>query len=161
MTTTQMTAPVAVTDGFGLVLSTDPVAATSYRRGVHELLAGRPEALLSFARAARHDPSFALATTGIAVATSVVGDGIRWRALQRSRTTARFATRRERQHVDIVAAALGDDPGAALALAVEHLHEFPEDAVVLSVVSRAVADSADPDLAAELRRLIAHVLEDR
>lgn len=161
MTTTPMTAPAAVTDGFGLVLSTDPVAATSYRRGVHELLGGRPEALLSFARSARHDPSFALATTGIAVATSVAGDDIRWRALQRARTTARFATRRERQHVDVVAAALGGDPGAALTLAVDHLEEFPEDALVLSVVSRAVAASGEPELAAALRRLIAHVLEDR
>ena len=145
-------------DGFGLLLSTDAVAAAAYRRGVRELLDRRPEALMTFARAARHDPHFALASAGIAVATSVAGDGVPWRALERARVAARSATRRERQHVETVTVALTGAPGLTLALAAQHLHEFPTDAVVLSVVGRAVIASGDRELAAGLRRLIAEVL---
>jgi hypothetical protein len=150
------TAPV--TDDFGLVLSTDTVAAAAYREGARALLDRRPEALLSFARAARHDPTFALASAGIAVAASVAGDGVPWRILGRAGTTARFATRRERQHVGVIAAALPGAPRLTLALGTEHLHEFPEDAVVLSIVGRTIVATADAELVGDLRGLIGDVL---
>jgi hypothetical protein len=151
------TAP-AVTDSLGLRLSTDPVAAASYRQGVHELLERRPEALLSFARSARHDPRFALACAGVAFASSVAGDGVPRRVLDRARATARVASRRERQHVEVLYAALAGPAALALALAIKHLDEFPDDVVVLSVVGRTVVDTGDPRLIARLRHLVADVL---
>ena len=148
------TAATGVTDAFGLVLSTTEEAAAAYQQGVRHLLAERPEALLSFARAARADRSFALAPAGLALAGSIAGRAAQYRAVDRARAAARLGNRRERQHVEIVAAAITGPPQLALALTIKHLDEFPEDVVVLMAARRAVTRTADRRLCIRLRKLV-------
>lgn len=125
-------------DGFGLPLTTTSASAAAwYRRGVAELLDGRPGAATSFARSVGADRRFALGLAGVAVATSVAGDGQPAVALTLAGELAHGATRRERQHVEVLAAILGSDSARAVALAREHLAEFPSDAVVAHMLGNA------------------------
>jgi len=51
-----------------------------------------------------------------------------------ARQLAATVTRRERQHIEITAAAIEGQPRAALSGAEQHLEEFPRDALVLSLL---------------------------
>jgi stage V sporulation protein SpoVS len=150
--------PAPVTDEFGLVLSTSVEAARHYRRGVRQLLDGSTEALTSFARAVHADGHFALGHAGVAVVTSAAGDGDPRRALGHAAADARHISRRERQHVEVLAAALTGDAVRALVLARDHLTAFPEDIVVVDAVTRVVAGCGDEALLTELSALWKGVL---
>jgi hypothetical protein len=64
------------------------------------------------------------------------------------------ASRRDRQHVQILAALIGGQVEHALALAFEHTAEFGRDPLVLHVLSRRIGDRRDPLLTSELRALL-------
>lgn len=150
--------PVAATDGFGLELSTTTDAAAHYRRGVRLLLRRRREALMAFAEAVAADADFGLGHAGCAVAVNGAGGGETRRALGRAVAGVRHATRRERQHVEVVVAAVTGDAVRALVLARDHLHEFPTDAVVVHAVTEAATRSGDEALRAELGALVRDLL---
>jgi hypothetical protein len=122
-----------------LPLTTGPTAARAHRRGADALAAGRvPEAACAFRDAVDEDPCFALAHAGLAVALSEVDDDERFEvadALERARRCSRRLTRGERHHVEIVVLALRGDVASASALALEHLTEFPDDAVVARLLA--------------------------
>jgi hypothetical protein len=55
-------------------------------------------------------------------------------AVSRVLAAARSSTRRERQHVEIVALALVGDVARAQALRAAHLAEFPDDVLIVHLV---------------------------
>ena len=57
--------------------------------------------------------------------------------LARALREARSATRRERQHVEIVGFFVHGERSRAKALAAAHLAEFPRDALIVYVLDRA------------------------
>jgi hypothetical protein len=93
-----------------------------------------------------------LAHVGVAAAQSQ-STRARFESLAIARSLVRTATRRERQHVEVVATALSSNTSRALALCGEHLREFPRDVVVLTVITNAVAMARDETLSVELNRL--------
>jgi tetratricopeptide (TPR) repeat protein len=65
----------------------------------------------------------------------IFGEAVEARAkAARARSLAARTTKRERQHVEIIASAIEGQPKAALAAAEQHLDEFPRDALVLSIL---------------------------
>jgi hypothetical protein len=107
-------------------LSTElPAAAAAYRQGVAELVAGagHSEALLYEAIAI--DPSFVLGHVAVAVTEAIAGRAVPVIALDGP------LTRPERQHVEIVTAALAGDGQRATDLRREHLMDYPGDLLVV------------------------------
>src|SRR5260370_27925800 len=60
-------------------------------------------------------------------------------AMARARETVGGATRRERQHVEVLSAFVGGEGARGFALADEHVKDFPRDAVLVNQVSSAIA----------------------
>jgi DNA-binding GntR family transcriptional regulator len=105
--------------------TTSAEAATRYRRGIAALVAGISHAEDLLAEAIAIDPDFHLARIGIAVANAVAGQAY----------AAPMPTRRplrgERQHGEIVEAALAGDRHHAADLRREHLLEYPGDLLIV------------------------------
>lgn len=119
-------------DSAGYQLTTSrPDAAAAYRDATDALLSGRPtDAALRRALAA--DPDLA-----VAAALLVAQD----RELSRVEADSALAavaraTRRERQHAEVMLALAGADHERVCALAVEHLREFPDDLPVAWAASQ-------------------------
>jgi hypothetical protein len=146
----------AVTDGFGLPLTTTPEAAAHYRVATLHLLGGDAGAVTSYVEAVRADSGFALGHVGVAVAGHSLGRDASV-GLAAARIVSRRVTRRERQHVEVVSAALHGDLARTAALGLEHLAEFPADAVAFYALSAVAADLGDPTLCAEMGRLASNV----
>jgi hypothetical protein len=64
------------------------------------------------------------------------------------------APRRDRQHVEILAAVLEDHLTQALGLAFEHLTEFGPDPLMVSVLTQRIERSPDPGLSDGLQALL-------
>ena len=124
-----------LTDRYDLPISTSSaVARDAYISGVDRLLSAYPLAEESFEQALAEDHHFALAHIGRARALQVRGRAPEARsAAAKARELAQKATPRERTHVESIALMLDGDGPSALTLLQEHLHEFPRDAVVLSL----------------------------
>ncbi|HEX4197470.1 MAG TPA: hypothetical protein VHZ26_08510, partial [Caulobacteraceae bacterium] len=123
-------------DRYGLTLSTaSDRAAGFYRDGVDRLLSAWHGADDSFDRAIAEDPGFALAhiARGRVHQLNMEAAAARARATQ-ARQLAASATPRERQHVEVLAAAIEGQPGLALSGAEQHLEAFPRDALVLALL---------------------------
>ena len=123
-------------DRYGLSLTASPAAAAAYVDAVDRLLAAREGALEGFDRAVAADPGFALAHVGRSRSLLVAGRGVEGRAA----ATAALALaggleRRERRHVEALAAAATGPGDRALALVREHLREFPRDVVALAAAN--------------------------
>lgn len=105
--------------------TTSNEAETRYRRGIAALVAGISHAEDMLAEAVAIDPDFHLARIGIAVAQAAAGQPY----------VAPVPTRRplrgERQHGEIVEAALTGDHRHAVDLRREHLLEYPGDLLVV------------------------------
>jgi hypothetical protein len=115
-----------------------------YRQGVVLLITGRPEDAIRLLRAAvTIDDRFAVALAALAVAEAEVCDDLRWRNTIDRATRQREISRRERQHVGVVALALQGRLTRASALGREHLHEFPNDEPVIHVLHTLGADIGD------------------
>ena len=123
-------------DRYDLPLTTDSEpAAAAYREGIDCILSGWIGADEALNRAIAADPDFGLAYIARARVHQLYAQSADARAMaSRARELAARATRRERQHVEVLAAAVEGRPAAALAGAEEHLEEFPRDALVLAAL---------------------------
>jgi hypothetical protein len=123
-------------DRYDLPLTTvSDRAAALYRDGADRILSAWHGAADAFDSAIVEDPAFALAHIARARVHQLNMEftEARTKAAQ-ARQLAATATRRERQHVEITAAAIEGQPGVALTGAEQHLDEFPRDALVLSLL---------------------------
>jgi hypothetical protein len=123
-------------DRYDLPLTTvSDRAAASYRDGVDRILSAWHGADDAFDRAIFEDPAFALAYIARARVHQLNMESTEARAkAAHGRELAARATRRERQHVEILAAAIEGQPKLALTGAEQHLDEFPRDALVLGLL---------------------------
>jgi hypothetical protein len=116
------------TDGSYSVTTSSALAAANYRRGVRLLTTGAPGADVELDAALRADERLAVAYAALSL--SVVPVGEQRRAVGLAQLWSPFGTRRERQHVEIVAAVLGDDVARGRALMSQHLVEYPADRII-------------------------------
>jgi Tfp pilus assembly protein PilF len=123
-------------DRYDLPLTTDSEsAAVAYREGIDCILSGWMGADEALDRAIGADPDFGLAYIARARVHQLYAESTDARAMaSRARELAARATKRERQHVEVLAATVEGRPAAALAGAEEHLEEFPRDALVLGAL---------------------------
>jgi len=125
---------MSLTDRYGLALSTmSAAAARHYQDGMDKLLSYGPGADESFAAAIAADDGFALAHAGSALFSLFQGDGATAKSsIERARGLAAGVTRRERQHVEALAAIAGGEASRGLGLIEEHVKEFPRDALLVN-----------------------------
>jgi len=138
---------MATTGRYGLELTTaSPAAAARFQEGMDRLLSYRAGAAESFAAALEADERLAVAHAGTALVATVLGDAAAARAgAARARETVQAATRRERQHVEAVSALIGGEATRGLALAEEHLREFPRDALLVNLAGSTIGFSGARD----------------
>jgi tetratricopeptide (TPR) repeat protein len=138
---------MALTDRYGLDVTTASRAALErFQDGMDRLLSYCPGAGESFAAALEADDRLAVAHAGTALVATVLGDAAAARAgAARARETVAGATRRERQHVEAVSALIGGEAARGLALAEEHLREFPRDALLVNLAGSTIGFSGARD----------------
>ena len=134
-------------DRYGFAIGTaDAGAAARYRDGVDLHLSGNPGGEAALREAAAADSGFALAPAALTV---VLRDSGKREEAQETaelaRTLAAGATRRERQHVEAIAALAEGDGARAFALMKDHLAEFPRDALILFGADRYLFYSGGED----------------
>ena len=117
---------MSLSDRYGLTLSTTSAAAARhYQDGMDRLLSYGFGADQSFAAAVAADEGFALGHAGAALFALFQGDGASAKAsIERARGLTAGVTRRERQHVEALAAIAGGESARGLALIEEHVKEF-------------------------------------
>lgn len=108
-------------------------ALDDYVRAVDLILSGNIGAQECLQRALGNDDRFALAYAALATIEQREGrlDNAR-AAVHLALECALDTTRRERQHVEVIAEAIRGNSSRALRLAKEHLLEFPRDAYILN-----------------------------
>jgi len=122
----------------------DPAAANASRRGVELLARGHPIAAFAALRdAVATDERSVPANIALAAAAHEVGDHDAWRVALMRAVTLRHASRRERQHVAVIALVLEGNLARASVLGREHLGEFPTDDLVRHVLARGGVDLTD------------------
>ena len=138
---------MTLTDRYGLDVTTASTTALErFQDGMDRLLAYRPGAAESFTAALEADDRLAVAHAGTALVATVLGDAATARAaVGRARESAAAATRRERQHVEAVSALTGGEARRGLALAEEHLREFPRDALLVNLAGSTLGFSGARD----------------
>jgi hypothetical protein len=121
-------------DRYDLPLTTaSDRAAALYRDGVDRILAAWHGADAALDAAIAEDPDFALAHVARARVHQINMEGAAARAeAATARQLAATASRRELQHVDIVASVVEGQGRQALQAAEQHLAEFPRDALILA-----------------------------
>src|SRR3954467_7729894 len=119
---------------YELPLTTESdLAASAYRAGIDCILSAWTGASEALDQAIAADPDFGLAYIARARLHQSYAENTKARAMaSRARELAAGATRRERQHVEVLAAAVEGRPAEAIAGAENHLEEFPRDALVLA-----------------------------
>ena len=124
-------------DRYGLPLTTtSPAAAAAYVDGVDLLLSANAGSADRFAAAIAADQGFALAHAARARVHQLRAEVADAKAVvAQARALASGATRREQQHVEVIALAIEAPGPAAYAAARAQLEEFPRDALVLSLVT--------------------------
>ena len=120
-------------DRHGLAISTaSDTAASQYQDGVDHYMAGNPGGEAALREAMTADPEFALAPAAL---TAVLRDIGRHEEASETanlaRTLAADVTRREKQHVEVIAVMADGDGPRSFELMREHLAEFPCDALIL------------------------------
>jgi tetratricopeptide (TPR) repeat protein len=125
---------MSLSDRYGLTLSTTSApAARHYQEGMDRLLSYGFGADQSFAAAVAADEGFALGHAGAALFSLFQGDGASAKAsIERARGLTGGVTRRERQHVEALAAIAGGESARGLAQIEEHVKEFPRDALLVN-----------------------------
>jgi len=138
---------MSLTDRYGLTLSTASAgAARNYQDGMDKLLSYGLGADQSFAAAVANDEGFALAHAGAALFSMFQGDGASAKAaIERARGLTAGATRRERQHVEALAAIAGGEATRGMALIEEHVKEFPRDALLVNQAGSTIGLGGRPD----------------
>jgi hypothetical protein len=121
------------TDGSYVITTMSREASVAYRVGVDLFLRGSADARTHLRRATQTDPTLAVAAAALALAVAedrnqsdpvLIGVDV----------APGHGTRRERQHVEILALATAGNMARARALAAEHLGDFPEDRLVRYVL---------------------------
>ena len=123
-------------DRYGLPLSTSSAdAAAAYREGVDLMFSAWTGAAEAFEHAIALDPDFALAHISRARLHTFYqqGEVARAKAATARELAVRHGTPRERSHVETLAFAIEGRSDAAIAAVLNHLQEWPRDAVVLSL----------------------------
>ena len=122
------------TDRYGLpVTTTSARAAQLYGEGVDLMLAGEFGGEAKIEEALQEDPDFALGRVTHARNLQLRGRIPEARELATVvQAASSHVSRREQQHVDVIAAAILGTGDQALAKVREHIAEFPRDAYVLS-----------------------------
>lgn len=119
------------TDGANVITTASAAAAASYARGVELLIRSSPLAAGELRAAVGADSGLAVAQAALAVdARSQGAEDDCAEALGLAVAAAPGATRRERQHVEIVSLVLRGQFGRARALRAAHLAEFPGDRLI-------------------------------
>jgi thioredoxin-like negative regulator of GroEL len=119
------------TDAMGLPISTTSAqAAAHYATGARLLVARSTGARPALEAAIAADPTFALAVAALALCVLAGGDRDGALAVLERMPAPAHATRRERQHVEIVSEVVGGNGERAHALGQDHLGEFPGDELV-------------------------------
>jgi hypothetical protein len=119
-------------------------AVELYRRGVELLAAGDPPAAgLVLRRAIAIAARFALGNVALAVAEDEAGNVAAGREALGRATAERHISRRERQHIAVIALALDGNMAKASALGREHLGEFAADVLMVDVLTHRGVDLAD------------------
>ena len=138
---------MSLTDRYGLTLSTASAgAARHYQDGMDKLLSYGLGADQSFAAAVAADEDFALAHAGAALFSLFQGDGASAKAaIERARGLTAGVTRRERQHVEALAAVAGGEATRGLGLIEEHVKEFPRDALLVNQAGSTIGLGGRPD----------------
>jgi len=130
---------MAITDRYGLPITTNAAAAAHFQRGMDAVLSYGPGADEAFVEALKADEGMAVAHAGRALVAVVQGDASTARsAIERAREVVDAATRRERQHVEALGALIAGDTTRGLALVDEHVAEFPRDALLVNQASSAI-----------------------
>ncbi len=144
---------MTITDRYDLPVTTTSAAALErFQEGMDRLLSYGPGADEAFAGALAHDQKLAVAHAGVALLALVNGDAPGARAAAgRAREAAAGATRRERQHVEALAALVAGDTARGLALVEEHVADFPRDALLVNQTSSAIGFAGAADR--EARRM--------
>ena len=125
-----------VDDLYGLCLSTSPVAAEAYNRGVGHLLRVQEGALAGISESITHDPTFALGQAGLALLGHEYCASVDVEArLAAALLHAERASERERSHVHAVV----DHVRGESRPLIRHLREHPRDALLLSVAVPTIA----------------------
>jgi tetratricopeptide (TPR) repeat protein len=124
---------MAIDDGYGNPLTTaSPDAASHYAEGIRRTLARNSGGRDSLEAAVAAGPELAIAQATLGRALALGGDATAGRGRIAAATKlAERATRRERQHVAILAQLTDPDAPAAMPLMEEHLAEFPRDAYIV------------------------------
>ncbi|MGY3440499.1 Tfp pilus assembly protein PilF [Bradyrhizobium sp. USDA 4473] len=125
-----------ICDRYGLPLTTtSDRAAAYYVDGVDRMLAALLGADAAFEAAIADDPDFALAHLGRARVHQLNMEGAAARAKAAdARRLAAAASRRERQHIEIIASVIEGQGKKAMTAAEQHLAEYPRDAQILSLL---------------------------
>ncbi|MBI5088207.1 MAG: hypothetical protein HZB15_04925 [Actinobacteria bacterium] len=119
------------------LLSTHSAAAVLYREAVVLLVGGRTDDAIQFLRAALLvDDGFAVAHAALALAEWQAFGGDAWRESIARASGQRDVSRRERQHVAVIALVLGGHVERASALGSELLQVFPTDHAVAFALAR-------------------------
>lgn len=120
-------------DRYGLPLSTaSRKAAQAYREGIDLHLSGYPGAEERLRQALAEDEGFALAHAALARLQQLYSRMTEARA-SLARARALGGSPREMAHVAILGFLLEGQPGQALKALLEHLEEYPRDALLLSL----------------------------
>lgn len=124
------------TDRYHLVLSTAcEAAAERYRAGVDLMLSAWPGAAAELDQALAHDPQFAMACAARARLHAMVTEAAQARQMiaRAQHLVARHGTERERSHVQVLALAIHGPAPQALASALQHIGQWPQDILVFGL----------------------------
>ena len=133
-----MTATATIRDRYGLALTTtSPAAAEHYVEGVDLLLEQCYGPEQEFQQAIEADEGFALAHAALGMMQMFRGAAADAKtSVARAQQLVRGASRRERQHVEGIDLFINGQGPRSLALILEHLDEFPRDALMMRVSNR-------------------------
>ena len=133
-----MTATATIRDRYGLALTTGSAAAAErYIGGVDLLLEQGHGPEQQFEQAIEADEGFALAHAALGIMQMFRGAAADAKAsAAHAQKLVRSATRRERQHVEGIALFINGHGPKSLTLILDHLDEFPRDALMMRVSNR-------------------------
>ncbi len=128
---------ITIRDRFGLMLTTSSaLAAEHYIEGVDLLLEQCYGPEERFLQAIEADADFALAHAALGLARMVRENGDDRVSVDRARKLCSNASRREQQHVEAVSLFIHGQGIQALRLILDHLTEFPRDALLMRLANR-------------------------
>ncbi len=127
----------SIRDRYGLVLTTDSaVAAEHYVEGIDRLLEQCYGPEECFLQAIEADADFALAHAALGLVWMIRENGDDKVSVARATELAPNITRREQQHVAAVSLFIHGQGPRALPLILDHLDEFPRDALLMRLANR-------------------------